>query len=127
MSASREWWQECTEDAFRERLAAMSENGLAELSADMAAVHSKIEASRQAGGPDENWRRRTRYASLMLSSRRKLLKAEMTARHEANRTANYRRKRRMVEVMRARLDAGDLEGCVRLIVDSFDPDQKGRR
>lgn len=124
MTAAREWWQEVTEDVFRERLASMPDNDIAELSADMAATHSKIEASRQAGGPDADWLRRIRYASMQLAARRKLLKAEMTSRNVANRTRNAARKRRAVENMRARLDAGDLEGCLRLIVDWLDPDRR---
>lgn len=117
-----EWWRGTDDETFVQKVAEMEESALHELVNDLGLALTNMQPQLSSPNGDPAWRAALRMAMAKTSARRKIVRAELGARNVKGRSQNYERKKRTVTAARAALDAGDVKGALRVLINSLDPD-----
>lgn len=116
-----EQWHVGTDGEFEERLASLDQLELNRLSAQMGVARARIQAEFNAA-PNYGAQKHAQRAADKLAVRHKMVRAALAELHAEGTKRHLEKKRAVVAEMRALLERGDVQGCLRTLVDYFDPD-----
>lgn len=118
--SAKPWWQVCSDEEFKRRLAEQSREENETMIAEMNGTIAAISVVVQDKTMDPGKRSRARYALSYVVKRKGLLLTRVTQMNEASKGSMKRQRDEVVQLAREKVKDGDLAGALTLVLDWID-------